>query len=547
MSGDLLKAVQRKNFQAMCLKSPDNICTSTPRKSKSHFDRRNLFKQFMAKAGSSLLSLTVEKGAPTKTDTEVVKPTLSTLSLADVSAISRAPPSQSHLKMLEQQRVARKRRSSLLRLQIGRRLKDLPASSPITTDTPSTGTPQTPLKPVMEDVDQRRGDEITPTTGTTTSATTATATTTTASSGDALGRGSGIGGRRRRRSKRDRGPRLSLYACGGGLRTPSRKKLREQRRRNAHKQRRDNFNRGRAIPPDQRLQGGQQCNETVREGENNNNSHTIRLNATIVLSKKCEHPEEYDIPEYTSNYFSDIISGSSEFIEETSADGRTITSPNCHEINISPDYVYDTNLTDLALDEQTKKNHTGIEDGLAETSNNDDESDANTDESDSSDLNTSLPVERILRNEAADEPSTLDEIEVYDARSKHFEQIAAETSSAAPFAVTNFAFAVVASPIRRCSAKHKHSITYTLVPKSTTKLTLATNLELNTPQVLAVKALGGSEQNDCGKEAQITLADVVRLWSSIWVRLDQQLRLTIAIAAFAPIIALIYLVLSLYL
>ncbi|XP_036231926.2 GRIP and coiled-coil domain-containing protein 2 isoform X1 [Bactrocera oleae] len=552
LSADLLKAVQRKNFEAMYLKSPDNICTSTPRKSKSHFDRRSLFKQFMALSGSSMLSLTVEKCSPTTTHTEALKPPLPTLSLADVSAISHTPASQTHLKMLEQQRVARKRRSSLLRLQIGRRLKNLPASSPITTDTPSTGTPQTPLKvgrkslkPLMEDVERRRGDVITPTTGTTTSATTATATTTTASSGDALRRGSGVGSRHRRRSKRDRGPRLSLYASGGGHRTPSRNKLREQMRKKAHKQRREHFNRARAIPTDQRLQGGQPDNESVRESEDNNNSHTIRLNATIVLSKKCEHPEEYDIPEYTSNYFSEIISGSQEIIEETSAEHITITSPNRHETNISPDYAYDTNLTQLALDEQTKKHHTGEEDSLTETSNNGDESDTNADDSDSSNLNTSLPVERSLRNEPADEPSTLDEVEIFDARSKHFEQLAAETSSAAPFAVTNFAFDVVASPIRRRSVKHRHSLTYTLLPKCA-KVTLATNLQLNTPQVLTMKAIGESEQNDSDKMAQITLADVVRLWSSIWVRLDQQLQLTIAISVFAPIIALIYLALSLY-
>lgn len=536
----------------MYLKSPDNICTSTPRKSKSHFDRRSLFKQFMALSGSSMLSLTVEKCSPTTTHTEALKPPLPTLSLADVSAISHTPASQTHLKMLEQQRVARKRRSSLLRLQIGRRLKNLPASSPITTDTPSTGTPQTPLKvrrkslkPLMEDVERRRGDVITPTTGTTTSATTATATTTTASSGDALRRGSGVGGRHRRRSKRDRGPRLSLYASGGGHRTPSRNKLREQMRKKAHKQRREHFNRARAIPTDQRLQGGQPDNESVRESEDNNNSHTIRLNATIVLSKKCEHPEEYDIPEYTSNYFSEIISDTQEIIAETSAEHITITSPNRHETNISPDYAYDTNLTQLTLDEQTKKHHTGEEDSLTETSNNGDESDTNADDSDSSNLNTSLPVERSLRNEPADEPSTLDEVEIFDARSKHFEQLAAETSSAAPFAVTNFAFDVVASPIRRRSVKHRHSLTYTLLPKCA-KVTLAANLQLNTPQVLTVKAIGESEQNDSDKMAQITLADVVRLWSSIWVRLDQQLQLTIAISVFAPIIALIYLALSLY-
>ncbi|XP_039959027.1 rootletin isoform X1 [Bactrocera tryoni] len=553
LSADLLKAVQRKNFEAMCLKSPDNICTSTPRKSKSHFDRRGLFKQFMALSGSSMLSLTVEKCPPTTTHTEELKAVpVPTLSLADVSAISHAPASQTHLKMLEQQRVARKRRSSLLRLQIGRRLKNLPASSPITTDTPSTGTPQTPrkvgkkpLKPLMEDFDRHREDIITPTTGTTTSATTATVTTTTASSGDALRRGSGFGGRHRRRSKRDRGPRLSLYASGGGHRTPSRNKLREQMRKKAHKQRRDNFNRGRAIPTDQRLQGGQQCNESVRESEDNNNSHTIRLNATIVLSKKCEHPEDYDTPEYTSNYFSEIISGSQGVIEETSAEHRANVSLNPHETNISPDYAYDTNLTQLALNEQTKRNHSGDEDSLTETSNNGDESETNADDSDSSSLNTSLPVERSLRNEPADEPSTLDEIEIYDARSRHFEQLASETSSAAPFAVTDFAFDVIASPIRRRSVKHRHSVTYTLVPKCA-KVTLAANLELDTPQVLAMKALGESEQNDGDKAAQITLADVVRLWSSIWVRLDQQLQLTVTIAVFAPIIALIYLIFSLY-
>ncbi|XP_029408969.2 major antigen isoform X2 [Bactrocera dorsalis] len=552
LSADLLKAVQRKNFEAMCLKSPDNICTSTPRKSKSHFDRRGLFKQFMALSGSSMLSLTVEKCPPSTTHTEALKAPVPTLSLADVSAISHVPASQTHLKMLEQQRVARKRRSSLLRLQIGRRLKNLPASSPLTTDTPSTGTPQTPrkvgkkpLKPLMEDFDRQRGDVITPTTGTTTSATTATATTTTASSGDALRRGSGYGGRHRRRSKRDRGPRLSLYASGGSHRTPSRNKMREQMRKKAHKQRRDNFNRARAIPTDQRLQGGQQGDESVRESEDNNNSHTIRLNATIVLSKKCEHPEEYDIPEYTSNYFSEIISGSQEVIEETSAEHRTNASLNRHETNISPDYAYDTNQTELALDDPTKRNHTGDEDSLTETSNNGEESETNADDSDSSSLNTSLPVERSLRNEPADEPSTLDEIEIYDARSRHFEQLASETSSAAPFAVTDFAFDVIASPIRRRSVKHRHSVTYTLVPKCA-KVTLAANLELNTPQVLAMKALGESEQNDGDKVAQITLADVVRLWSSIWVRLDQQLQLTVTLAVFAPIIALIYLILSLY-
>ncbi|XP_011178996.2 rootletin isoform X2 [Zeugodacus cucurbitae] len=551
LSDDLLKAVQRKNFQAMCLKSPDQICTSTPRKSKTHFDRRSLFKQFMAISSSSMLSLTVEKCPTASTHIENLKPTVPTLSLADVSAIRHAPASQTHLKMLEQQRVARKRRSSLLRLKIGRRMKNLPTSSPITTDTPSTGTPKTPLKvgrkslkPLMEGVEQRHDDADTPTTGPTTSATTATATTTTASSGDALGRGSGVGGRHRRRSKRDRGPRLSLYASGGGHRTPSRNKLREQMRKKAHKQRRDNYNRGRAIPVEQRLQGGQQDNDSVRDSEDN---HTIRLNATIVLAKKCEHPEEYDIPEYTSNYFSEILSGTQEFIEETSAEDRAIVSPNCHETNISPDYAYDTNLSQLALDEPTKMNHTGVDNSLTETSNNGmEESDTNSDDSDSSNLNTSLPVEHSLQDEPADQPSTLDEIEIFDARSKHFEQLAAETSSAAPFAVTNFAFDVVASPIRRRSMKNRHSITYTLVPKCATKLTLAANLELNSPQVLAVKALGESTQNACGKEAVITLADVLRLWSSIWVRLDQQLQLTITIAVFAPIIALIYLILSLY-
>uniref|UniRef100_A0A0A1XT98 Myosin-7 n=1 Tax=Zeugodacus cucurbitae TaxID=28588 RepID=A0A0A1XT98_ZEUCU len=551
LSDDLLKAVQRKNFQAMCLKSPDQICTSTPRKSKTHFDRRSLFKQFMAISSSSMLSLTVEKCPTASTHIENLKPTVPTLSLADVSAISHAPASQTHLKMLEQQRVARKRRSSLLRLKIGRRMKNLPTSSPITTDTPSTGTPKTPLKvrrkslkPLMEGVEQRHDDADTPTTGTTTSATTATATTTTASSGDAVGRGSGVGGRHRRRSKRDRGPRLSLYTSGGGHRTPSRNKLREQMRKKAHKQRRDNYNRGRAIPVEQRLQGGQQDNDSVRDSEDN---HTIRLNATIVLAKKCEHPEEYDIPEYTSNYFSEILSGTQEFIEETSDEDRAIVSPNCHETNISPDYAYDTNLSQLALDEPTKMNQTGVDDSLMETSNNGmQESDTNSDDSDSSNLNTSLPVEQSLQDEPADQPSTLDEIEIFDARSKHFEQLAAETSSAAPFAVTNFAFDVVASPIRRRSMKNRHSITYTLVPKCATKLTLAANLELNSPQVLAVKALGESAQNACGKEAVITLADVLRLWSSIWVRLDQQLQLTITIAVFAPIIALIYLILSLY-
>ncbi|XP_004529555.1 major antigen isoform X2 [Ceratitis capitata] len=556
---NLLKAVQKKNLQAMCTKSSDNICTSTPRKSRSHFDRRSLLNEFMTLSTTSMFSLTVEKCPTTHAACEK-QPTAPTLSLADVSAINRLPLSQSHLKMLEQQRVSRKRRSSLLRLQINRRLKHLPVtSSPRSTETPSTGTPNTPacerkkpLLPLMESDDQR--GRIAVTNGsdgtTTTTATSATATTTTASSGDALGRGSSIGGRHRRHrhSRRDRGPRLSLYASGGsGFRTPNRNKLREQMRKKAHKQRRDNYNRGRALQVDKRSQGGGQTNDSLRESEdnndNNNNSHTIRLNATIVLSKKCEHPEEYDIPEYTSNYFTDLVASTTAPIEENSAE--------C----IVEDHGYDTHATQIALVEKTKCNlkenvekssgtETSSNSANGECDANGNASDSCSDESNTSNSNSSLPVERSLKDEPVDTPVTADELQRFDARHKRFEQLAAETSSAAPFAVTNFEFddVVAITPLKRHSDCKRHSITYTLLPKCATKVTLTSNLEFHTPHVRALKALGDKD----GCDVQITLADVVRLWSSIWARLDQQLQLTISIAVFAPIIAMIYLVFSLY-
>ncbi|XP_017477932.1 PREDICTED: major antigen isoform X2 [Rhagoletis zephyria] len=545
---DLLKAVQQKNFEAMCLKSPENICTSTPRKSTSHFDKRCLFDQLMALSGPSMLSLTVEKCPTANIENTKTPPAI--LSLADVSAIRDFGASQSHLKMLEQQRVARKRRSSLLRLQIGRRLKHLPAGSPLSSETPSTRTPHTPSKNrKMQQQQQMPLQEgaATSTTGTTTSATSATATTTTtASSGDALRRSSGVGGRHRRRHKRDRGPRLSLYACGSSIRTPNRTKLREQIRKKAHKQRRDNFNRGRGIQMDNQLQGGQGF-DSARESEDNNNSHAYRLNATIVLSKKCEHPEEYDIPEYTSNYFSEIITGTSEIIEETSAETKTI-SGNCHETNISADHAYDSNVTQLPLGEiRTQNDCENSEESDAETTtNSNNESDAN-DESNSSRLNTSLPVQRSLEHEAVDEPSTVDEIEQFDARCKHFEELAAHTASAAPFTVTNIEFDIVPTPTRhsqRTAEEKRQSVTYTLLPQRGTKFTLAADLEIKAtppPPILVLKKL---EVDD--KEMQITLADVVRLWSSIWMRMDQQLQLTVILAVFAPIIAVIYLVLSQY-
>ncbi|XP_054731016.1 uncharacterized protein LOC129239516 isoform X2 [Anastrepha obliqua] len=531
LSTDLLKVVQQKNFQAMCLKSPENICTSTPRKSQSHFDRRCLFNQIMALSGSSMVSLTVEKDR-----TVNVANAPPTLSLADISGVNQVGGSLSHLKMLEQQRIIRKRRTSLLRLQIGRQLKHLPNSSKLSSETPSTGTPQTPTK--NKRIHQRSFKGNIKVSGTTTSTTsvtsaTATTTTTTASSGDVLGRKSGVGGRQSRRHKRDRGPRLSLYACGSSYRTPNRNKLREQMRKKAHKQRRDNFNLGRAIEIDNRLTGGSLDFDSVRVSEEINDSHSYQLNATIVLSEKCDPPEAYDIPEYTSNYFSEIVAGSTEIIEEGSAEGITL-SPNCFETNISSDRAYDSNDTQSALNEKTKRNHSvnSVSTDVETTSYSIHESDYNN-ESTSSSLNITLPVDQNMEHEAVDEPSTLEEIEEFDARYKHFAELASQTESAAPFVVSDVDLSVVALPPHSQQAeKQKHSITYTMVPNRATM------------PVGVAKALNMDEQNCDDREAQITLFDVVRLWSSLWARMDQQLQLTVFLVVFAPLIALIYVVLS---
>ncbi|XP_053948707.1 uncharacterized protein LOC128857138 isoform X1 [Anastrepha ludens] len=531
LSTDLLKVVQQKNFQAMCLKSRENICTSTPRKSQSHFDRRCLFNQIMALSGSSMVSLTVEKD---RTVNAANAPP--TLSLADISGINHAGGSLSHLKMLEQQRIIRKRRTSLLRLQIGRQLKHLPNSSKLSSETPSTGTPQTPTKNKRIHHKSFKGNiKVSGTTTSTTSVTSATATTTTttASSGDVLGRKSGVGGRHSRRHKRDRGPRLSLYACGSSYRTPNRNKLREQMRKKAHKQRRDNFNLGRAIEIDNRLTGGSLDFDSVRVSEEINDSHSYQLNATIVLSEKCDQPEAYDIPEYTSNYFSEIVAGSTEIIEEGSAEGVTL-SPNCFETNISSDRAYNSNDTQSALDEKTKRNHSvnSVSTDVNTTTYSIHESDYNN-ESTSSSLNITLPVDQNMEHEAVDEPSTLEEIEEFDARYKHFAELASQTESAAPFVVSDVDLSVVALPPHSQQAeKQNHSITYTMAPNRATM------------SVGVAKALNMDEQNCDDREVQITLVDVVRLWSSLWARMDQQLQLTVFLVIFAPLIALIYVVFS---
>ncbi|XP_067641582.1 GRIP and coiled-coil domain-containing protein 2 isoform X3 [Eurosta solidaginis] len=556
---DLLKAVQKKNFETMYLKSPEAICTSTPRKSKSHYDRRCLFNQLMSLSGTSRLSLTVERQTP--------KPP-STLSLADISAIhhEQHASTQSHLKMLEQQRIARKRRSSLLRLQIGHRLRRSPISSETTPSTVGTPVRIEKDSPITMDAGVRRYSITDSTTTGTTSATATT--TTTASSSDAYGRrssgfGCGGGRSRQRRHKRDRGPRLSLYASGSSHRTPNRIKLREQLRKKAHKQRRENYNRGRDIDTEQqRLKAGCQDIDSPRISEANNTGRTFRLNATIVLAQNSEYPEDYDIPEYTSNYFSDLITGTTTtaIIEETSGECQTLSpTTKSHEFtDISEDYAYNSNDTQLTLNEKTKQN-IKVDDEKSEidTANISDESNESSTTSQNDSI--TLPVEQSLKNEAADEPSTVDELEIFDARHKCFEKLAAETVSAAPFAVTNVAFDVISTPtspnqaefvrLERLEEQQRHSITYTLM---TNKHELVTRLKpsnttISSP-ILFVKTFNANDQiyNYDDNETKITLADVLHIWSSIWMRLDQQLQLTIVLAVFGPLIALLYLTLSQY-
>lgn len=437
---NLRKIIQKPKFKAGTHRLLTGVgCTSTPRKSKVHYDQRRLLDQLMTSSPSPS-PLTIDHKI-IKTEKKITPPDVSIIE-TPLTALDRhntkPKPGAHKTNMKRMEAIAgglrrSRRNSSMYGRRLSRRLQEI--CTPTSGDTTSSAL-STPA--VVKDKNLKHV------------IVSSTVTTSGGASKSAL-----LQKRLRKKPKREKGSRPSLYLRGNifaKYRTPNKGALHDLNRYKSKKQRFEHFNQGRNLKSfkmDSHTEGTDKTftSKTMKnityDLKNNNYAtfnHNKLLGETVVIAKcKPKHEKEYEGATFTYN--------EEDFEHQDSED---------------LDYMED-------YDSEEEYDETEADEG-------DEEEDEDVEESKFKDVKHNIPLkqeydlissqdledfDRFIANVKHEPIKEIehDDDEDYKSQgsSKHFEKLLVETESNAPFEVKHIHFNVSKSSRSSRSTKSHHS------------------------------------------------------------------------------------------